>query len=48
MRTIIGMFLIIFGTMMGDSENLLIPSIVITIGAALIFIGKRRGEDADY
>lgn len=43
----IGMLILILGAMMGDSESLIIPTVTMAIGAALILIGKRRGEQDD-
>ena len=42
MMMTIGLFILFFGAMMGDSDNLIIPLIVITIGATLTLIGQRR------
>lgn len=44
MRTKIGLGVLLLGAMMGDSECLIIPALVIAIGAALIIAGKLRGE----
>lgn len=44
MRTKLGLIFVSLGAMMGDSECLVIPLIVIAIGIALVKAGKRRGE----
>lgn len=41
----IGMLILALGAMMGDSENLIIPTLFLTVGAALMLIGQRRDED---
>ena len=41
----IGLMMFFIGAMMGDSESLLIPTIFIGIGAALVLIGQRRYID---
>ena len=40
-----GIILLFIGSMMGDSENLIVPAIFITVGAALVLIGRRQGHD---
>ena len=44
MRTTIGLITIFIGAMMGDSECLIIPAVVIAIGTELLYAGYRRGE----
>ena len=39
-----GILMIFIGSTMGDSENLLAPLLIIAVGAALVLIGKKRGE----
>lgn len=41
----IGLMMFFIGAMMGDSESLLIPTIFIGIGAALVLIGQRKFTD---
>lgn len=41
----VGIMLLFIGTMMGDSENLIVPIIFILTGAALVLIGRRQGND---
>lgn len=41
----VGIMLLFIGTMMGDSENLLIPIAFILVGSALVLIGRRQGHD---
>lgn len=38
----IGFFTICLGTMMADSECLLVPAVVVALGAVLLGIGIRR------
>ena len=45
--TYTGMLIVLLGAMMGDSENLIFPAVFITIGAILLHIGYRRGEQED-
>ena len=40
-----GLILISLGAMMGDSENLIIPTIILAIGATLTLIGQRSFID---
>ena len=40
-----GILILLLGALMGESENLTIPMILIAIGSALIFIGNRRDAD---
>ena len=42
----IGLVIFWLGAMMGDSDNLIIPIIVIAIGAAMIYFGKEEQDDA--
>ena len=41
----IGIMMFFIGAMMGDSESLLIPTIFIGIGAALVLKGQRSYTD---
>lgn len=40
-----GMILLTLGVMMGDSDNLIIPTIILAIGAVLTLIGQRSFID---
>lgn len=40
----IGFLIICFGAMCADSENLLIPIAIATVGAVLILLGKEKEE----
>lgn len=39
-----GIMLVFIGSTLADSENLLVPLLIIAVGAALVLIGKKRGE----
>ena len=39
-----GLLLLFLGSTLGDSENLLVPLLIMATGAALVLIGKKRGE----
>lgn len=41
----VGMLLFSLGAMMGDSDNLVIPTLILTAGATLMLIGQRRDKD---
>ena len=43
----IGMILVMLGVMMGDSESLVVPTLFIAAGIALISVGKRKGSVDD-
>ena len=40
-----GIILLFIGSMMGDSENLIVPIAFILTGAALVLIGRRTDHD---
>ena len=42
----IGLVIFSLGVMMGDSDNLIIPVVVIAIGAAMVYFGKEGRGDA--
>lgn len=42
--TTTGILLLFLGSTMGDSESLLVPVLIMAAGAALVLIGKKRGE----
>lgn len=42
----IGLIIFWLGAMMGDSDNLFIPVVVIAIGAAMVYFGKEGQDDA--
>lgn len=42
--TCAGILLLFLGSTLGDSENLLVPLLIMATGAALVLIGKKRGE----
>lgn len=41
----LGFIILCLGTTMADSENLLIPIAVVTLGAVLILLGKEKEND---
>lgn len=41
----VGIMLLFIGSMMGDSENLIVPIAFILTGAALVLIGRRTDHD---
>ena len=41
----LGMLIFVLGAMMGDSENMIIPTLFLAIGGALMLIGQRRDAD---
>ena len=41
----LGIMILFIGSMMGDSDNLIIPAAFILAGAVLIYVGKRREAD---
>ena len=40
-----GMILLALGAMMGDSENLIIPTIILAVGAVLTLKGQKKYAD---
>ena len=48
--TSIGLLLIALATTLADSENLLIPIVIMATGALFALLGKKRGEqdEQDY
>lgn len=42
--TAAGLLLIFLASTMADSEKLIIPIVIMAAGAALVLIGKKRGE----
>lgn len=42
MKQLIGLMLVLFGAMGGDSENLIIPLLMIAVGVWLVRSGKER------
>ena len=41
---LIGTLLILFGMTLADSENLIVPFVVMMIGAVMVLIGRRDGD----
>ena len=41
----IGITILFIASMMGDSDNLIVPAALFAIGAGLIYVGKRREAD---
>ena len=43
----IGFFIICFGAMCADSENLLIPIAIVAVGSILVLLGNKLEEHDD-
>ena len=48
--TAVGLLLMAVGTVLADSEVILIPIMIVAVGAFLVMTGKKRGEqdEQDY